>query len=59
MTAWRVQDEQHEDDCYVAIELPEIEEWAEYMRYCDLARERREIVLEFEVWLESRDKRDA
>jgi hypothetical protein len=55
MTAWRAQDDDIEDDLYCAIESAEINEWAEYLKYCDEAKERREIAMDFEIWLEARE----
>lgn len=55
MNTWRAQDDDIQDDMFCAIEAPEIEDWIAYMRYCEQAKERREIVLEFEDWLEAKD----
>jgi len=57
MTTWRTQDDDIQDDMYCAIELPELEEWTAYMLYCDKARDRREIPMDFEVWIETKNKR--
>jgi hypothetical protein len=55
---WRADSPDHEDDCegYCAQETPDIRDWLEYQRYCAQAKERREIVLEFEDWIASQNK---